>query len=155
MFDIQKRQQHTFEAAVENAKIANDAIKSSQNWLLVLGLAEMSFLGALLFRNGLLNADCFSKSLLIALLVAFVLFIVGSVVQYKHALGMAREYEHISNTALKYLQEGRQSVEKMPEELELPEKQIESNVSANYLIFSSYILVILVTIGIAILIIKI
>ena len=44
-FDIEKRQKSSFDASVENVKMANDAIKSSQNWLLLLGLAEMSFLG--------------------------------------------------------------------------------------------------------------
>jgi len=50
-FDIQKRQQSAFEASVDNVKMANEAIKSSQNWLLLLGLAELSFLGAILFKN--------------------------------------------------------------------------------------------------------
>jgi len=49
-FDIQKRQQSAFEASVDNVKMANEAIKSSQNWLLLLGLAELSFLGVNSFK---------------------------------------------------------------------------------------------------------
>lgn len=154
-FDIRKRQRNTFEAAVENVKIANDAIKSSQGWLLILGLAELSFLGTLLLINGIIPG-CWLKLLIVTLLIAFILFILGSIMQYRHALKIARIYEGISRTAINnYINKGICIVEKMPGELELPKTQIVSNKTTNYLISASYILVILVTIGIIILVIKI
>lgn len=154
-FDLEKRQKSAFEAAVENAKIANDAIKSSQGWLLVLGLAEMSFLGTLLLTNETISS-CWLKLLIIALLVAFVLFIFGSIAQYKHALRIARRYEEISRKAVDdYLNKDIRFVGKMPEELELPKRQIVSSKVTDYLIFASYVLVILTTLGVIVLVIKI
>jgi len=154
-FDLKKRQKSAFEAAVENAKIANEAIKSSQGWLLVLGLAEMSFLGTLLLINETIYS-CWLKTLIIALLMAFVLFILGSITQYKHALRIARDYEGLSRRAVDdYLNKGIRFVDQVPQELELPKRQIVSSRITNYLIFASYVLVILVTLGIIVLIMMI
>ena len=150
-FDLEKRQKSAFEAVVENVKMANEAVKSSQNWLLLLSLAEMSFLGMILLKK---DNFWIIKVLIIILLVAFVLFILGSVLQYKHLLKRARVYEEISNKATEYLIRGIRFVNEIPKELKLPEKQIASNKCADYLISSSYILVILTTIGIIFLIIK-
>ncbi len=154
-FDLKKRQKSAFEAAVENAKIANEAIKSSQGWLLVLGLAEMSFLGTLLLINETIYS-CWLKTLIIALLTAFILFILGSITQYKHARRIARDYERISRKAVdNYLNKNIRFVDQIPQELELPKRQIVSSRIVNCLILTSYILVILVTIGIIFLIIMI
>lgn len=152
-FDLGKRQEYAFSASVENAKLANEAIKSSQNWLLVLGLAEMSFLGTLLLKDSIINIYGI-KTLLIILLLAFVAFITGSVMQYKHMLKSARTFERISNIAItKYLNKGRSVADEMPKELELPEKQIISSNTANYFLFSAYLLIMVATFGIILLII--
>lgn len=152
-FDLGKRQEYAFSASVENAKLANEAIKSSQNWLLVLGLAEMSFLGTLLLRDGSVYA-CGIKALIIILLLAFVTFITGSVMQYKHMLKSTRTFERISNLAItKYLNKGIKVADKVPEELEFPEKQIISSNTANYFLFSAYLLIMVATFGIIFLII--
>jgi hypothetical protein len=152
-FDLRKRQEYAFSASVENAKLANEAIKSSQNWLLVLGLAEMSFLGTLLLRDGSVYV-CGIKALIIILLLAFVTFITGSVMQYKHMLKSARTFERISNLAItKYLNKRIKVADKIPEELELPEKQIISSDTANYFLFSAYLLIMVATFGIIFLII--
>ncbi len=154
-FDLSKRQRNAFEASVENAKIANDAIKSSQGWLLVLGLAEMSFLGTLLIKDDSVFATPCLKILIIFLLIAFIFFILGSVFQYRHALNSARKYEEISNRVLdSYLNKNIHIVDKIPKELELPKKQMVTSKTANYLIFGSYILVILATIGVIFMVTK-
>lgn len=152
-FDLEKRQKNAFEAAVENAKMANEAIKSSQNWLLLLGLAEMSFLGMILLRRELISIF-WIKILIIILLIAFILFILGSILQYKHLLRGARIYGTISDKAIDYLNKGERFVDNIPEELKLPAKQIVSSKLVNHLFFGSYVLVILATIGIIFLVIK-
>ena len=74
--------------------------------------------------------------------------------QYKHMLKSARTFERISNLAItKYLNKGIKVADKMPEELELPEKQIISSNTANYFLFSAYLLIMVATFGIIFLII--
>ncbi len=152
-YDISKRQAAAFQASSENAKHANDAIKISQNWLLVLGLAEMSFLGSLILKNNeSVGRIYLIKLLLIILLISFMLFISGSVKQYKHVLMLARKYENISNIALNYLKQGFEVMDKMPNELEFPNNQIISDKWANILLFGSYLTILVVTSAIAFLI---
>jgi len=154
-FDIKKRKQYAFDASVENSKGANEAIKVSQNWLLVLALAELSFIGSLLLTDTLSVSVGLLKLLALALLASFISFIVASIAQYQHVLRIARVYECISMRAVQnYLQKGIDSTDEEPKELELPQTQIASNKIANRLFLTSYVLVILATLGIAIVILK-
>lgn len=146
-FDIQKRQQYAFEASVDNVKMGNDAIKASQNWLLILGLAELSFLGAVLLKDG--GNNYLIKILVVALLLAFSLFIAGSLGQYKHLLRSARQYDEISRKAVDgYLKKGITTMDEVPGDLELPARQIMSNSTTNHLVAGAYILVLFVTLAI-------
>ncbi len=153
-YDLQKRQEYTFQAAVENAKQANMSISASQNWLLILGLAEMSFLGTLLINEVTGFPIWGQKIILVALLIAFILFVIGSVFQYRHSLRNARFHHDISNKALKYINRGERFVSTMPEELKLPERQIKSCGPANWCMFPALLLVMVSTLGIIYFIIK-
>ncbi|HED37590.1 MAG TPA: hypothetical protein ENI76_04995 [Ignavibacteria bacterium] len=146
-YSISKRQKYAFDASVQNVLIANDTIKMSQNWLWSLGIAELSFLGVILLRGGV-EYVCLIKTIIILILVAFVIFIIGSALQFQHVLRKARFYENISNKAYSYLKKGIDEVEKIPDELNLPEKQIVTNKLVNRLFVTSYILVVVATMGI-------
>lgn len=151
IFDISKRQRFSFNAAVENVKSANNAIKLSQNWLWSLGIAELSFLGVVIFKDssGIDSLVCFIKALVIVLLLSFVSFILASVLQYKHALKAARNHESISKRAYEYLRDAAY-LENEPSDLKLPDKQITTGRAVNLFFLSSYILTISATIGIII-----
>lgn len=151
---IQKRQQHAFTASVENAKQANEAVKSYQNWLLILGTVELTFLGTLILKDNSLYAY-YIKFLIVLILVAFLGFIFGSFLQFKHALRTARMYEKIANRALDYLREGINEVEEFPSDIKLPKEQIKTSGLANTGFTIFLFLLIFVNIGIIILIILI
>jgi len=94
--------------------------------------------------------------LVATLLIAFSFFIVGSIGQYKHLLSSARKYDKISRAAINnYLRKGIITLDDEPKDLELPNPQIASSPIANYLIFTTYILVLLVTLAFILLICKI
>lgn len=140
-YDLGKLQKNYFEATVKNVIQANEAIKSAQNWLLILGLAELSFLGAIILQSE--EIALYIKVILAALLVAFVLFILGSVKQYKHLLSSARYYEELSRRTLAKVEQGQQYVNEIPEEMKLDTKQIKSDKITNILLFSAFCLIIL------------
>lgn len=154
-FDIKKRQKSTFNASVENVKLANDFLKLSQNWLWSLGIAELSFFGVIIFKQNIENfyIILFIKILVVLLLSSFISFIWASALQYKHILGLARFYEKISNQAIEYLQKGEEFLNKEPSDLGLPKQQIISSKLASYLFFASYLFTILATLGLIIFII--
>jgi hypothetical protein len=153
-FDIAKRQQATFDASVENAKIANDAIVKAQNWFLVLGLAELSFLGTIFLSDFQITCQVLFliKFLIILLLSSFIIFIIASVLQYQYMLRVARFYEIISNNAIEYMSKGINELEKEPENLRLDRKQIKSNILTNYLFATVLLLILLATLGIIIIV---
>ncbi|MFC1478747.1 hypothetical protein ACFL57_04740 [Candidatus Margulisiibacteriota bacterium] len=153
-FDIEKRQASAHTAAVDNAKSANSAITASQNWLLILGLAQLSFLGSLLLKEEII-LPVLIKTLVIVLLLSFVSFILASRLQFTHLVRIARLYERISKNAMHYLIRGISAIEKCPKDLELPEEQIVSSRLSNILFDTSNILVGLSTIGIIWLVINI
>lgn len=140
-YDLGKLQKNYFEATVKNVIQANEAIKSAQNWLLILGLAELSFLGAIILQSE--EVTLYIKVILAALLLAFVLFILGSVKQYKHLLSSARYYEELSRRTLAKVDQGQQYVNEIPEEIKLDTKQIKSDKITNILLFSTFCLIIL------------
>ena len=69
-FDLDKLQKNYFDASVANVLEANKAIRAAQNWLLIIGLAEMSFLGALLLQSS--GHLLYVKVLLVILLFIFI-----------------------------------------------------------------------------------
>ncbi len=144
-FDLGKLQKNYFEASVQNVIQANEAIKSAQNWLLVLGLAEMSFLGAVILQAD--SPTSFTKVILTALLFAFVLFIMGSVKQYKHLLSSARYYDGLSNKTLDKVEGGQQFIDEIPGDIKLDRKQIKSDKITNILLFSAFCLIIISTLA--------
>lgn len=144
-FDLGRLQKNYFDASVANVLEANKAIKAAQNWLLILGLAEMSFLGALLIQNN--EQSLYIKIILSALLVGFILFIVGSVKQYKHLLSSARYYEKLSNKVLSEMEKESQYTNKISDEIKVDKNQIKSDNNSNILIFSSFVLILLSTVA--------
>lgn len=143
-FDLKKLQKNYFEASVQNVLEANKAIKAAQNWLLILGIAEMSFLGALLLQNN--EPKLYIKIVLSVLLVSFVLFIIGTVKQYKHLLFSARYYQKLSNTVLSEMENIGQYTDKIPEKIQVNKNQIKTDMITNILIFSSFVLILASTI---------
>jgi len=144
-FDLCKLQSNYFEASVKNALEANSAIKAAQNWLLVLGLAEMSFLGVLLFQGN--EPRLYIKIILSVLLVGFILFVIGSVKQYKHLLALARYYEKLSNIVLSEIENNGQYTDNILQKIKVSKNQIKSNKVANIFIFLSLVLILLSTAG--------
>ncbi len=145
---IAERQKHAFEATIKNVDLANDTIKMSQNWIWSLGIAELSFLAIALFSEKIGYSECI-KVIIVMILSAFVLFIVASIIQFKHILNIARYYEDISNIASKkYLNKNIDVVDKMPEELKFKEEQIVSSKLANVFFILSFLLIIVATIEI-------
>jgi len=69
-FDLDKLQKNYVDASVANVLEANKAIRAAQNWLLIIGLAEMSFLGALLLQSS--GHLLYVKVLLVILLFIFI-----------------------------------------------------------------------------------
>jgi len=149
-FDLLKLQNNYFNASVQNVLEANKAIKAAQNWLLVLGLAEMSFLGALLLQNN--EPDLCIRIILSVLLVSFVSFLIGSVKQYKHLLSSARYYENLSNRVLSNIYQNGGFIDEIPEEFKVDKNQIKSDKVTNILFFSSFVMILLSTIAIILLI---
>lgn len=148
-FDLSKLQKSYFEASVDNVLQANDAIKSAQNWLLILGLAEMSFLGAILVQSK--EPSLSIKYILSILLIGFVLFLMGSVKQYKHLLKSARYYKNLSSMILSDIEKNGNLVNEIPNEFK-EESQIRSDKITNVLIFSSFVLILISTFAIIFLI---
>lgn len=140
--DLLKLQNNYFSASVENAKEANSAIGKAQGWILTLGLAELAFLGV--------QGDFTSCSIKIEtsfLLLAFIFFIVGSIVQYKHVLKKSRYYYLLSIKILEWVEEkGTSGCEKIPNELREDSNILKTSSTANYLLFSSFVLIIVSTI---------
>lgn len=141
--DLSKLQKNYFDASVGNVIEANNTIKTAQNWLLVLGLAEMSFWGALLLKDN--NSILYIRIILSILLFSFILFIIGSVKQYKHLLFSARYYERLSNKVLSKVEDAGQYTDSVPEEIKIGKNQIKSDRITNILIFSSFVLILLST----------
>jgi len=140
-----KLQKSYFDASVANVLEANQAIKAAQNWLLILGLAEMSFLGALLLQDN--DQHLYIRIILSVLLVSFILFIIGSVKQYRHLLSSARYYEKLSNMVLTEIERVDQCVNKIPDEIKVEKNQIKSDKVTNILIYSSLVLILLSTVA--------
>ena len=120
---------------------------------LILGLAEMSFLGAIILQPEMATSICI-KGVLIALLLAFVLFILGSVAQYKHLLSSARYYDKLSGKALDKMERGQQYTDEIPEDIKLDREQIKSSKVANILLFAAFCLILISTIALVPLIFK-
>lgn len=146
-YNISKRQKYAFDASVQNTNLANDTIKMSQNWLWSLGIAELSFLGVILFSGGI-KYLCIVKIIIIVILIAFIIFIIGSVLQFQHLLKKARFYENISNSALIYLRDEIDEVDEIPYDLDFPKKQIVSSNVTNRLFMTSYVFIVIATVGI-------
>ncbi|MCW1891997.1 MAG: hypothetical protein KIH65_002020 [Candidatus Uhrbacteria bacterium] len=145
-FDLGKLQENYFNTSVANVNQANDAIKSAQNWLLILGLAEMSFLSAVILQPEITTKNCV-QGILIVLLLAFVLFIFGSVMQYKHLLSSARYYNELSKKVLDEMEREQQHANEIPEGIKLDREQIQSSRIANILLFTAFCLIIFSTIA--------
>lgn len=141
--DLSKLQKNYFDASVGNVIEANNTIKAAQNWLLVLGLAEMSFLGALLLKDS--SSILYIRIILSILLFSFILFIIGSVKQYKYLLYSARYYQKQSYAVLSKIENNGQYADSIPEEIKLSKNQIKSDRIANILISSSFVLILLST----------
>jgi len=134
--DLLKLQNNYFTASAENAKEANLAIGKAQGWVLTLGLAELAFLS-----NREDFSSCIIKVEITLLLLAFVLFVIGSVAQYKHVLRISRYYFHLSSKILKRVEEEKLlEAEKIPDEF-LDTQNLKTSNTANYFLFSSFILI--------------
>lgn len=134
--DLLKLQNNYFTASIDNVKVANSAISKAQGWVLTLGLAELAFLGS---KNDFLS--CLMKVQVTLLLLAFVLFVIGSIAQYKHVLKSSRHYFSLSYKILEWIEEKETSeVEKIPNEF-LDNQVLKTSVTANYFLFSSFVLV--------------
>lgn len=134
--DLINLQNNYFIASVVNAKEANLAIGKAQGWVLTLGLAELAFLG-----NRGDFSQCIIKMEITLLLLAFVLFAIGSVAQYKHVLKISRYYFSISSKILKQVEVNETSeVEYIPYEF-LDIEVLKTSDTANYFLFTSFILI--------------
>lgn len=153
--DLTKLQKNHFMASVSNVDLANKTMGEFQNWMLVLGIAELTFLGTLLSRSETGCLLIFIKILLTVLLVGMVLFLFGALLQYKHVLKIARMSYKKSNLVIDYISEiGETIVDEIPEHLKVEiEKGITTSMTANYLIYTGFFFEILVTISTVILII--
>lgn len=146
VFDLKLLQKQYFDACVGNVTEANEAVKSVQNWLLVLGLAEMSFLGSLIVRDTAPNL--YVKVILTGLLVSFILFLIGTRMQHRHVLKSARYYQNLSSKVIIAMESSGNLVTRIPSDLKVEENQIKSNKTANILISVSFLLVLLSTVAI-------
>ncbi len=134
--DLLKLQNNYFTASVENAKEANSAVSRAQGWVLTLGLAELAFIGS----QGDFSS-CLVKIEITLLLFAFILFVIGSIAQFKHCLKSSRHYFSLSSKILKWIEEKETlEVEKIPDEF-LDKNVLKTSNTANYFLFSSFILI--------------
>lgn len=108
-------------AAIENAKIANELVKSLQNWLLIFAIAELTFLGSLLAvqfdHTQLILSIPIIKLITIAFwfsLINFIFFILGCKYQHSHVLRIARAYKKLSDDAKEFTQKFQVEVEELP-----------------------------------------
>lgn len=150
LFDVLKRQKYSFDASVENTKIANEAVKLSQNWVWSLGVTQLSFLGFLLLNKDTLeiNEVWPIKMLIIFLLISFISFIGASTVQFQYILRRVRFYESITLKATEYLQNEQYFLNNEPKELQLPTVQTTTGKITNILLLISYILTVVATLGV-------
>lgn len=142
-FDVEKRQNSLFEASVQNALLGNESMRSAQSSILALGLAELAFLGVLLFENRCCTG--LIKFLIVTLLLSYVLFIIGQIKQSRYLFKIARIFESKSNKAIEYLNKGEFFFEKEPQPLSIPKQQIKSDKITDLLILSSVAMIIFVT----------
>jgi len=152
-YSIPKIQEHAFQASVENAQESNISIKAAQNWLCLLVIAEMTFLGTLILNENT-GQIALTKTLLIGLVISSISFLIGSIAQYKGIKSRARKYEDISNAACRYLKRGINEVSEIPKDLKLDTRQIVTDRWANEFFMIAFLLMLLVNIGIIYLIIK-
>ncbi len=144
-FDLGTLQNNYFKASKENIHEANIAIKTAQNWVLILGLAEMSFLGVLLLQAN--TFYIYTKIILSVLLLSFILFIIGSIRQYKHVLSSARYYKLLSDRVWSEIKSKGKYTENIPQDLENNRNYIKSNKVANILLFSAFMLIVITTVA--------
>ena len=138
--DLNKLQNNYFEAMVSNHDSANKAIMKTQNWLLILALGELAFLGKSIEDQS--NISLFLKISFAVLLFSFVLFIIGSVLQYKHLLKNSRRYHELSSRTIQFIKSiNKFEIEEIPESLRDNKNKISSSKWANGFLFSSFILI--------------
>lgn len=128
-----------YSALVDNAKSANDAISKAQNWLLILWLAELSFI----WTN--LKYLCLFKLPLTLLLFWFIFFIIWSVAQYKHLLNKSRHYHSLINNVLEYIKNNSENIDKLPESLSDKDFTIRSSNVANFFFLFSFLFILIST----------
>ncbi len=137
--DLLKLQNNYFTASVENVKEANSAIYKAQGWVLTLGLAELAFLGS---QKDL--SSCIVKIEITLLLLAFILFVIGSIAQYKHLLKSSRFYFSLSSKVSRDIEaSGTSEAKEIPNEfLDRSDTDVlKTNNVANYLLSLSFTLI--------------
>ncbi|MDD2656435.1 MAG: hypothetical protein PHQ18_02620 [Patescibacteria group bacterium] len=145
-FDVKKRQDNAFQASRDNAIEANKAISMTQNWILVLGTAELTFLGVFFLSDNLSSCVIIFVKILIAFLFfAFLSFIWGAYTQSTHLKDTSRMYNKISDKALEYLNSGKNKLDNEPEDLKFPKNKIISSKISNFLFSLSFISISIVT----------
>jgi hypothetical protein len=143
--DLIKLQDNYFNASLENAREANSAVKYAQNWIVILGLAEMSFLGILLFQEKYNHV--YLKVVLALLLFGLVLFLIGSVRQYKHLVRVARHYRALSIDVNAEIKEKGRIVDEVPTHLTDNLASIRSDKYANLLIYVTLTIIVVSTLS--------
>ena len=129
--DLKRLQNNYFEASVNNAKIANEAIAKAHNGILILGIAELAFLGNKIFNN---QIDTFLKIEITLIIVALLSFFLGAISEYKHILKVARKYHKLSLNITNFIEtQDKTEIEKLPKCLSGEDDSIKSDSSANNL----------------------
>ncbi len=146
--DLKQIQQNYFKAMDSNIENANKMVVATQNWLLILGLAELAFIGQQLIVN---PENWFLKIIFSILLLGFISFIIGSIAQYKHVLKTGRYYHDLSKKTVQFIDAtDKTTIEKTPEFLEDKQNDIKSSTWANRLISLSFVFILSVTLSLVI-----
>lgn len=103
--DLKKLQNNHFQASLSNVEFANKSISEFQNWMLVLALAELAFLGTLLSQASENDCVVLIKSSLVILILGMMAFLFGTLMQYKHLLKHARHHLKKSIEVTNYILE--------------------------------------------------
>lgn len=152
-FDLLKLHRNYFQAAVENVKQANVSIRDAQNWMLALGLAEMSFIGAVFLQNKNQYLTLIPLHyVLLSLLVSFISFLLGAIAQFTSILKGARYYERLASDILSYVHKNGGIVNKVPSEFEVKKDHIMTSKYANLFMYFSLMLIFFSTLAVIVII---
>lgn len=156
--DLNIKANHYFDAAVSNARFANESVQSMQNWLLIFSIAELTFLGSTFSLEFNRNQEILNVNIITLisiscylLLLNFTSFFIGCMYQHAHLLKTARAYNQLSQYTHEFAKNYQRLVDKTPSFLDDKDlSTMKTNQIANACFFVSLVSILLATVTIVV-----